>query len=119
MLPIMQQNFVAILICITIILSILIGFKIYKFNKLVELDKAFKEYYENGQIKQEVHKRPIWDYHFFPGLSRLWHQSEWQIAVAMIIMIFLLCLYLYTKDNKLFTLLGLNFGVIVGMMIKR
>ena len=114
-----QQNSVVIIIAFAVIVLVLIGYKIYKFKKVTELDRAYKKYHENGQVSQEGRSRNIWDYSFFPGLSRLWHQSEWQAAVAMSILVFLLCLYLYTTDDKLFTLLGLNLGIVLGMMIKR
>jgi hypothetical protein len=119
MIQVIQQHFGILSVSFTVLIIAFMGFKIYKFKKMTELDKAWRKYHENGQIAQEGMTRNIWDYSFFPGISRLWYQSEWQTAVAMLILLFLLCLYLYTKDDKLFTLLGLNFGIVIGMMIKR
>ena len=118
MIQLIEQHFSTVIICLTILLAGLIAFKIYKFKRLIDLDKGCKKY-ENGQLAQEGRARNVWDYSFFPGLSRLWHQSEWQTALAMFILLFLFCIYLYTKDDKLFYLLGLNFGVVIGMMLKR
>jgi len=119
MIQIIQQHFGILVVCVTVLLLFLIAFKIYKFHTIAELDKAWKKFHDNGQLAEQVYCRHIWDYHFFPGLSRLWHQSEWQIAVATFVLLLLLCLYFYTKDDKLFTLLGLNFGIVIGMMIRK
>jgi len=118
MIQLIEQHFSTIIICFTILIGGLIVFKVYKFKMLIALDMGWKKY-ENGNLSQECRARNIWDYSFFPGLSRLWHQSEWQTALAMFILLFLLFIYLYTKDDKLYNLLGLNFGVVIGMMIKR
>ena len=118
MIQLIKQHFSTSIICFTILIGGLIAFKFYKFKKLIALDMGLK-IYENGNLSQEGKARNIWDYSFFPGLSRLWHQSEWQTALAIFILLFLLCIYLYTKDDKLYNLLGLNFGVVIGMMIKR
>ena len=104
------------------VVSVLIAgsfiYKIYKFRKIIELDKSYKEYNNEGKIIRETRTRNIWDYHFFPGLSRLWHASEWQTAVVMAVLLVVFVVYLFTKDDKLFNLLGLNFGLVLGMMIK-
>lgn len=118
MIQLIEQHFPTTIICFTVLIGGLIVFKFYKFKKLIELDMGWKKY-EGGNLSQERRARNIWDYSFFPGLSRLWHQSEWQTALAIFILLFLLCIYLYTKDDKLYNLLGLNFGVVIGMMIQR
>lgn len=105
---------------IVFVMCLIGGLTIYKFWKcrnLFELDKQFKRYNDKGEIIQETRSRNIWDYNFFPGLSKLWHISEWQILVAMVILLLLLILYLFRKDNALLNLLSVNFGILLGMMI--
>jgi uncharacterized integral membrane protein len=103
---------------VAVVIVGLIIYKIYKFHKLIELDKLYKKYNNEGILIQEARTRNIWDYHFFPGFSRLWHASEWQTAVVMAVLVVLFVIYLFTKDDKLFNLLGVNFGLVLGMMIK-
>ncbi len=100
------------------LLALLICFKIYKFIRIANLDKNYREMDASGNLLKQGHNRSIWDYSFFPGLSRLWHQSEWQSAIAILILLIMLIAYLWTKDEALLSVLGINFGVVVGMMIR-
>ena len=114
-----QQNTNLIIWLIAVIIIILIGFKIWKFYKITDLDKNYKKFDHERNILEEGHNRPIWDYHFFPGLSRIWHQGEWQVAAAATLILIFLFAYLYTKDSLLANLLQITLGVVIGVMIER
>jgi len=116
MLQIFTSNGFWMALCLTVVIVVLI--KIYKFNKMIELDKSVKRYGENGQLIQEGYPRNVWDYSFFPGLSKIWFQSEWQNLVAMVCVFAILILYLVTKDQLFRDLLGVNFGVVLGMLLE-
>jgi len=114
-----QENMATIIISVSVLLLVLISFKIYKFKKLCDLDEKYKTWDNEGHQVKEGLGRNIWDYSFFPGISRLWHQSEWQTATAMLILGLLILVYIYTKDINLLNLLGVNLGIVVGMLVKR
>jgi hypothetical protein len=113
------ENMGIIIVGIGILLLVLIVFKIYKFRRIVDLDRSFKKWGENGKPCQDGNPRNIWDYHFFPGISRLWHSSEWQDAIVLSILVGLFVIYLFTKDTLVSHLLTVNFGAIIGMFVKR
>lgn len=115
---IIEQYMAWIIGFIFAIIFVLVIYKIYKFHKLIEYDRLYKKYNDNGQIIEETRTRNIWDYNFFPGLSKVWHFSGWQFLVAILILLFVILMYAFTKDEKLFDILGLNLGVILGMMIR-
>jgi len=116
MLQMLANNGFWVVLYLTVLLVAII--KIYKFNKMIEIDKNFKQYSENGQLLQEGHLRNVWDYSFFPGLSKIWLQSEWQNLVAMVSVFTILILYLVTKDQLFRDLLSVNFGVVIGMLLE-
>jgi uncharacterized integral membrane protein len=101
------------------LLTYIIYFKIRKIKDLMELDEKHEEHNSNGQLIVKGRTRNVWDYNFFPGLSKLWHFSGWQVLVAMVILLVLLLVYCFTKDSTLLNLLGVNFGIILGMMIQK
>jgi len=115
----LQENTTHIIWAVAVIIIILIAFKIFKFYRITGLDKNHKEFGPEGNILKEGHNRPIWDYHFFPGLSRIWHQGEWQVAAAATLILIFLFAYLYTKDRLLANLLQITLGVVIGVMIER
>ena len=118
MLKLFEQNMSYIICSGTILLVILIAFKIYKFRRLIDQDAKYKKTDKTGNIIQETYPRPIWDYNFFPGISKLWHRSESQTLLAMLFMALLLVLYVITRADGLLNLLAINFGAFIGMMIK-
>lgn len=118
MLEAIQQHIGKIIAFGCFLITVLTFFKIWKVRKLIELDKLYRKCRDNGQIIEETRTRNIWDYNFFPGMSKLWHFSGWQVLVAMVILLFLLLAYSFTKDDRLLNLLGVNFGIVLGMMIK-
>jgi len=115
----LQENATHIIWAVAVIIIILIAFKIFKFYRITGLDKNHKEFGPEGNFLKEGHNRPIWDYHFFPGLSRIWHQGEWQVAAAATLILIFLFAYLYTKDRLLANLLQITLGVVIGVMIER
>jgi hypothetical protein len=48
----------------------------------------------------------------------LWHKKEWQLIVAVVFMAILLVLFLVTSKQEFLNLLGVNFGIIIGTLIK-
>ena len=114
-----EQNFIHIIWAITIILLVLILFKIWKFYQITTLDKNYKKTDLKGNVIQHSRTRNIWDYHFFPGLSRLWHQSEWQVAGAASLILVFVFLWLYTRNDTVLNLIGINFGLVIGMMLEK
>jgi hypothetical protein len=114
---IINQNPLLFFISTVIIIALLIFFKIYKFKKLIDADMRYRRF-ENGQLVQEGYPRHIWDYNFFPGISRLWHASEWQQALSIFTLIIIILIYLYSNDEKLINLIGINFGVVIGMSLR-
>jgi hypothetical protein len=116
----LQEHFSVVIIIVGCLLLATIVYRGFKFNQIIKTDRAWKKYDPaTGNLIEEIHKRPIWDYHIFPGLSKLFHNREWKELFAMILLCVLLFLYLYLKDDKILNLLGINFGVIIGMMIKK
>ena len=115
----MDQHMGKIIIIVGICFFLWICKNIWKFKRIIENDKAFRKYNNDGKIIQEVYNRPIWDYHFFPGLSKVWHMSQWQPLLAIVILVFLLVLYLFIKDDKLLNLVSVNLGTALGMMIRQ
>lgn len=105
------------IICVAILTIIMIVYKAYRFHKITELDRSWRKYHENGNLAEEIHRRPIWDYSYFPGVSKAWHQSKWQTLIAIFVLLFILILYLYTDNEKLINLLSMNLGIVLGMMI--
>jgi hypothetical protein len=93
-------------------------YQFYKIKKIIEIDSKYKKYNDQGQLIEDGHVRPIWDYSFFPSYSRLWHKKEWQLIVAVVFMAILLVLFLVTSKQEFLNLLGVNFGIIIGTLIK-
>lgn len=102
-----------------IVIGILVFFKIWKLHNVFENDRIFKKTDLKGNMIQEGKTRDIWDTNLFPGLSRIWHKSEWQEAAGMMLMLIFLSAYLYTKDQSILFVLGVNFGVLIGTQIQR
>ena len=115
----LEQNITHIIWAITIVVLVLILFKIWKFYRITDLDKNYKKTDLQGNVIQNCRTRNIWDYHFFPGLSRMWHSSEWQEAAGITLLLIFLGAYLYTRDQSILFVLGVNFGVVFGMQIQR
>ncbi len=95
------------------------GYRMYALNKMAESDRSCRTYRENGNLAQEGKTRNVWDYSLVPGLSRLWHSSEWQLATAEALLVGLIVLYVILEDDNLFNLLGINFGVVIGMLLQK
>lgn len=114
-----EQNMSFMIGAITLLLLVLIIFKIFKFYRITDLDKNYKKVDDKGNVIQHSRTRNIWDYHFFPGLSKLWHQGEWQVAGAASLILFFAFLWLYTKNDTILNMIGINFGLVIGMMLKK
>jgi len=114
-----EQNMTLMIGAITLLLLVLIIFKIWKFYRITDLDKNYKKVDDKENVIQCGRTRNIWDYHFFPGLSRLWHQGEWQVAGAASLILVFIFLWLYTRNDTILNMIGINFGVVIGMMLEK
>jgi predicted acyltransferase len=115
----LQNNASQLIWSVTAIVILLIGFKIWKFYRISEIDKNYKKFDPQGNIIEQGRPRNIWDYHFFPGISQLWHRGEWQAAVAATLILAFLVAYLYTRDPLLGQLLNITLGVVIGYLIHK
>ena len=93
-------------------------FKIWKIRRMMQLDKEYKAY-KDGNLVTDGRSRNVWDYNFFPGMSKAWHMSEWQPLLAVAILLLLILVYVFTNEEKVLGFLGVNLGVILGMMLNR
>lgn len=114
---IIMIGIVALVISISAIIAC-VKYQYFKIKTMTDNDTKYKKYNEQGQLYQEGNVRPVWDYSFFPELSRLWHKGEWPELVAAVLLVTLLTIYLFTKDQEILKLLGINFGVLIGTLIK-
>ena len=117
---ILEQNFVHFVWSITIILLALIAFKIYKFWKISEIDKNYEKYNDNNKLLEKGNLRNIWDYSFFPGISRLWFKDAGTYtALILLVLFFLGTLYLITRNDTVLQFLGINVGAFFGAVFKQ
>ena len=117
---IIEQNIGQIIWAVVILILGFGGLHIYKIRKIIDSDKSYKKINENGQLIEEGHLRSIWDYSIFPGLTKLWFdKAGWQTALALFAFVLLLIVYLFTRENILLNILGINLGVFFGMMLKK
>ncbi|MFH1363880.1 MAG: hypothetical protein ABIH45_06715 [Candidatus Omnitrophota bacterium] len=110
--------FWAIVIGIATIIFVCVRYQYFKIKTMAENDSRFKKFNEQGQPIQEGVNRPVWDYSFFPEYSRLWHKGEWPQFVAAVLLVTLLTIYLFTQNQEILKLLGINFGILIGTLIK-
>lgn len=121
---IVRQNAVLITLLVFGLLGV-ICYLFFRFSrdklKMVrEIDMNYKEYDgQTGHVIKEGHPRNIWDYSSFPGISRVVHKMEWQTALALVLLFILFLLYFYTKERVLLDLVEINFGIMVGTLIKK
>jgi len=108
-----------ILALATYIIIRIIHFKIRKIRDLMKLDGQHEEYSPDSKLKVKGRTRDIWDYNFFPGMSKKWHFEGWKFLVAIGLVLIFLLLYMFTRDDTLSRLLGLNVGLLLGMLIKK
>jgi len=93
-------------------------YQFYKFKRVIDLDNKYKRFNDAGQLLEDGHIRAIYDYSFFPEFSRLWHKKEWQLAIATLFLAILFVTYLFTDKQEILNLLGINFGILIGTLIK-
>jgi len=109
---------VALIILLFVFISHYFKYRKYRIEKIVENDKNYKLTKPDGKVQEGVN-RNIWDYAPLPGFSRLLHQPEWPIIFAASLILIFVFLWLYTRDNAILNLLGINLGVVIGMMIQK
>ena len=113
-----QNNFPHIAWSFSIIIILLILHKWWKIREIIKIDKNYKETNSKGDVIKHGHPRNIWDYSFFPGLGNLFYGSQWQVLLAATLILIFFFTYLYTKNNAIFNLLQISFGVAIGMMLE-
>lgn len=86
---------------------------------MMDIDEKVKIYYENGNLKQEGRGRDRWDYNIFGGLTRMWHKSEWQEFIGIVLLTVFLVIYLLKNDPAFLQLININVGVIFGMQVNK
>jgi hypothetical protein len=100
------------------VITLIVAFKMWKVRRMMELDRAYKRY-ENGQLVEDGRTRSVWDYNFFPGLSKVWHMSQWQPLIAILTLVILALAFMFTKDERIGGIVGVNLGVVLGMLLKK
>lgn len=114
-----NYNITLIIILSFILIFSFIIIHLYKFKKIIEIDNNIKETDKEGNIIKQGRSRNIWDYKFFPGLSKLILGAEWHKTVILFLLVILFFLYLKTHDELFKTLLITDFGIIIGAIIEK
>ena len=121
MLAILEKYFAHMIWAVVILCVFFLSCHIYKFRRIIDLDKSYKKTVKKSnseETHEEGHPRNIWDYKFFPGLSKIFIYGRWENGAIMLLMLVLISVYLITWNDLLKTLMVANFGVIIGKMVQ-
>lgn len=104
-----------------IALTLLIGWFLYlqnrKTEKIIQSDMSYEETTTDGKkVKGKIRSR--WDYSYLPEISRAFFKTQPSLVVAIILLLLLVGLYALFRENSFLELVKVNFGAILGVLIK-
>ena len=101
----------------TLITFLILQYK--KTFKMLENDRAFKKFNNDGKPIQEGIERNRWDLSYIPELSRQFFKSDWRITFSILLLIFISILYAIFRNEQFLNLILVNTGAIIGVLTKQ